>query len=173
MNNAPKTGWEPIPKTNGNYQAHRSGLIRSLKGDITIMKPRYDKGGYPMINLWVDGKRITRRVHILIMLTFVGPTPNGYQIDHKDNNKKNSRFDNLQFLTPRENVSKEAVRRKKSGLPLGVCYSRTKTNPYRAMIRYNGKKHSLGSYRTIQEAAQAYQTALTQINKGIFKPTIS
>lgn len=62
-----------------------------------------EKKGYPHFNIYRDGKRHTGHVHILILLTFVGPKPDGYVARHLDGNPTNNRLDNLAWGTPKEN----------------------------------------------------------------------
>src|SRR4051794_11945812 len=33
-------------------------------------------------------------------MTFIGPYPDGYEVNHKDSNRKNPRVSNLEYLTP-------------------------------------------------------------------------
>lgn len=43
-------------------------------------------------------------VHKLVMAAFVGPVPSGHEVNHKDGIKSNNCLDNLEYLTPPENV---------------------------------------------------------------------
>jgi hypothetical protein len=53
-----------------------------------------------------DGKgRYTRRsVHDLVAAAFVGPKPPGYEVNHKDTNKHNNDYLNLEYTTRLENA---------------------------------------------------------------------
>jgi hypothetical protein len=42
----------------------------------------------------------------------LGPTPEGYEINHKDRNKGNPRLDNLEFVTHPENIKHSKKERK-------------------------------------------------------------
>jgi len=160
--------WKFIPNTKDRYQASSLGRIKSLTKDVhVIMKARTDKGDYNMVNLWMDGKRKTYRVHVLVMLAFVGETPKGKQIDHKDENKGNNSLDNLQFLSCRKNVTKAQLKSKKSDYPTGVSVS--SKHAYRSMIIYQKYKYHLGVDKTPEQASERYQEALRQINNGTFE----
>lgn len=51
-----------------------------------------------------DGRQVTRRVHILVLETFIGPRPTQeHQTRHLDGNHKNNRLDNLLWGTVQEN----------------------------------------------------------------------
>lgn len=47
-----------------------------------------------------------RKVHQIIWEAFNGEIPEGYEVDHKDNNRLNNALDNLQLLTHADNVEK-------------------------------------------------------------------
>jgi hypothetical protein len=160
-----------IPGFEGRYKATKSGLIVSYtKGYPIEMKPRICKAtGYSKINLFKNGKRITYNVHQLIMQTFKGEQPKGFHVDHVDHDKQNNSFDNLQYLSARDNTSKSALKMKKSGLPIGVTKGYKK---YRSMIRFKRKRYKLIGRATIQEASEAYQRAKQEIKDGIFDPSI-
>ena len=48
-------------------------------------------------------------VHRFIYECFYGTIPEGFQIDHIDNNPQNNRLDNLQLLTKSENINKKFI----------------------------------------------------------------
>jgi hypothetical protein len=160
--------YKEIPNTNGRYFASNYGNIKSFTKHESglIMKPRIDPQGYHMVNLWMNSKRKTYRVHILVCLTFKGESPNGYNIDHKDQDKQNNNLDNLHFLTIRQNVAKAQKLIKKSGLPTGV--RKEPPNSYSAVIRYQKGRYHLGSSKDLSVCVALYEKALDQINKGTF-----
>lgn len=83
--------------------------------------------GYCKVTLTVAGREITRTVHTLVALAFIGERPCGMQIDHIDGNKRNNRPANLQYVTAAENSRRSAV----NGLaPSGMRHGRT-TKPHR------------------------------------------
>jgi len=55
----------------------------------------YDKKGYPKI--CINGKDIN--IHVYVWERINGTKPKGYEIHHKDFNKKNYNLDNLELLT--------------------------------------------------------------------------
>lgn len=64
-----------------------------------------DKDGYRRVILCVDGKRLDRRVHNLILLAFVGPRPSGMVGCHRDGNRSNNRPNNLRWDTQASNIA--------------------------------------------------------------------
>jgi hypothetical protein len=66
-----------------------------------------DKDGYPCVSL-MNGKKDKSRkfVHRLVALSFIPRDPFGVkdQVNHKDGNKENNHFSNLEWVTGSENV---------------------------------------------------------------------
>lgn len=65
------------------------------KNNYNGYKIYYDKKGYPVV--WLNGK--DSKVHILVWEKKNGTKPKGYDIHHKDYNKKNYSLRNLKLLT--------------------------------------------------------------------------
>lgn len=110
--------WRPIPGIK-NYEASSLGRIKRIPKVLVwktggvpkklgrCLKPWTNKKGYLLVDLGQQGRRKKRRtctVHSLVALAFHGPRPKGYEIDHKDHNKANNRPDNLEYVTPEENM---------------------------------------------------------------------
>lgn len=78
-------------------------VISKLKH--TPLKPSINHKGYHMINVMVDGKRIGLGIHSAVACTFLGDHyPEGLQVNHKDGNKLNNKLENLEWVTPKENM---------------------------------------------------------------------
>ncbi len=65
-------------------------------------------GGYPCVSLTMKPKNIFVTVHKLVAHEFIGKRPEGYQINHIDGNKINNCVENLEYVTPAQNI-KHAV----------------------------------------------------------------
>lgn len=61
------------------------------------------KNGYPTANLWKNGKMTTVWLHSLMLKTFVGPRPYGFEAAHQNGIRSDCRIDNLAWKTPRQN----------------------------------------------------------------------
>ena len=62
--------------------------------------------GYLQRTMFINGKYVGRRVHQLVAECYLGPYPEGKEVDHIDNNKLNNHYTNLQYLTRQENMAK-------------------------------------------------------------------
>lgn len=78
--------------------------VRKLKA--RILTPRYTwRYGYPILNLSLNGKMTTFRVHTLVALAFLGPRPPGAEVRHLDGNPRNSHLSNLAYGSSQENAN--------------------------------------------------------------------
>ena len=157
--------WENIVGYEGYYRISSSGKIKSLARTVKvcgdgkrlvkekILKPAINGGGYPNVDLMVDGKRKNIKVHVLVWEAFGHRKRNGriIVIDHIDDNKLNNNISNLQLLTHRENVRK---RNPPASKHTGIIYNKTRrkwcANKYK-----NNKTFYIGAYRTEEEAILA------------------
>lgn len=108
-----------------DYWAHPNGNIYSTKisprynpnGELRLLKPSYNKSGYLYYGMFVDvannkTKRYWPRAHRIIYQTLVGDIPNGYEIDHIDDNRQNNSIDNLRLFTHSQNMKKAYARKR-------------------------------------------------------------
>lgn len=100
----PKQIWKDISGYEGKYQVSNTGRIRSLNykrtGKTKILKIREDKNdGYKRVMLFKNGKYKAYLVHRLVAQAFI-PNPNSYPIiNHKDENRSNNYYKNLEWCT--------------------------------------------------------------------------
>jgi hypothetical protein len=99
-----------------DYYISPDGTIYSTKyskrynheGKLRLLKPRTHPSGYLYAGLFkgVGGskQRLWRRVHRLVVETFIGPIADGLEVNHKDLNKHNNNVSNLEVVTRRENI---------------------------------------------------------------------
>lgn len=69
-----------------------------------ILKPFLRKG-YEAVRLTVGGKSSTYSIHRLVAMNFISTTDLSLQVNHKDGNKINNHVSNLEWCTPKENVT--------------------------------------------------------------------
>ena len=101
--------WKDIPGYEGRYQVSNTGKVKSMNyrhtGVPRIMTLR-DNRGYKCVNIYnAYKKRRGYLVHRLVWEVFVGPIPEGMQVNHKDENKSNNSLKNLEIMTPKQNVN--------------------------------------------------------------------
>ena len=120
------------------------------------VKPFSLSYGYPRISFGPKKNNKGHHfVHNVIALCYFGEKPQGYQTDHINSIKTDNRVENLQYITPQQNMQKRKTMygRNVKG------YSLTKYGTYRAQITVDYKPFNLGSFDTEEEARQAYLDA--------------
>lgn len=96
--------WKDVP--DWPYKASNFGRIRRWYSDLCLTGGTSgpDTHKYPNVILSDSPRKKTFLRHAIIALVFLGPTPKGMEIDHKDGNPFNCRVDNLEFKTPSQNI---------------------------------------------------------------------
>jgi hypothetical protein len=75
------------------------GILRTYRR----RKRRDRERWYEVIKLRREGRRLSRFVHALVLLAFVGSRPAGMETRHLDGDGLNNRLDNLRYGTSKEN----------------------------------------------------------------------
>ena len=97
------TMWETIDGY-PSYQISDTGQVRSLKyGRIRYLKLSDNGHGYAGVSLFENGKQEHFSVHLLVLITFKGPCPQGKECNHRNGIKADNRIVNLEYVTRSEN----------------------------------------------------------------------
>ena len=95
--------WEECGESSQKkYEVSNLGRVKSITKVNKIerfLKGSPDKDGY----LRVVISKKPNFIHALVALAFLGPRPEGLQIDHFDRCKTNNKINNLRFCTQSEN----------------------------------------------------------------------
>ncbi len=101
-----KEQWLPIPGYEGKYCVSDQGNVMSMSymgtGLPGILKFN-DSRGYQTVELQTGAIKKRFTVHRLVMLAFVGPRPQGMQINHVNGVKSYNWRNNLEYCTASEN----------------------------------------------------------------------
>lgn len=101
---------KPIPGYS-NYEVSNWGRIFIVKNGTRIEKlpkPCSGREQYLSIQLWNQGQKKKICVHNLVAKVFLGEIPDGYVVDHINNNPSDNYVTNLQIVTIAENGKKAA-----------------------------------------------------------------
>ncbi len=109
--------WKDIAGYEGLYQVSNMGRVRSMDRTIAltngrerklpskVLRPGVQKG-YLHVCLSSRGVETSYLVHRLVAAAFLGPIPNGMEVDHINEDHKDNRVSNLQFLSRFDNASR-------------------------------------------------------------------
>lgn len=94
--------WKPVKHYEDLYEISNYGRVRSLTSGKYLTQ--HDNGrGYLSVNLWKNDKSKREYVHRLVALAFI-PNPEGKpQVNHRDEDKQNNYYENLEWVTCKEN----------------------------------------------------------------------
>lgn len=146
------------PKTNLTAQQVRALLEYNSSTDELRWKPRtagnINSEGYVCVG--INGS--TYKAHRLIWLMVTGTWPSA-EVDHRDLNRSNNRWNNLRACTKSQNGANRAKYKSKnySGFK-GVSWSK-KNKKWVAQIKHQGIVYTLGYFTDPENAAQIYKEA--------------
>lgn len=130
--------WKPIEGYEGYYEVSNIGRVRSITrelprsdGKIQIrngrIKSQYiNQDGYPTVKLSKSKKDMRIAVHRLVAFAFVDGYFVGAEVNHKDCNRANNVYTNLEWVTHYDNIKYSID----SGNHVSVSYDYSgKSNP--------------------------------------------
>lgn len=96
--------WKDIPGYEGKYQISNFGNVLTFYRGVWKKKATFVTDvGYVYISLEYKGKKRKCGVHVLVAESFVDGWFEGAEVNHKDLNKLNNKWDNLEWVTHSEN----------------------------------------------------------------------
>lgn len=109
-----------------DYLVSDQGRIRSLKRGLgkrppngilrgALLKKR-GRTPYVVVTFMIDGKKVGKSVHRLVLEAFVGPCPPGHEACHADGDGTNNALSNLRWGTSSSNNNDRKIHGR---LPLG------------------------------------------------------
>lgn len=104
----PGEEWRPVAgRFAGRYEVSSLGRMRSIRGvhlPTPIRRLTSNRFGYTVAVLTEHRRQRRVLLHLLIATAFIGPKPEGMQVNHKNGQKNDNRADNLEYVTPKANV---------------------------------------------------------------------
>ncbi len=137
-----------------NYELYMDGGVPVLFSKLTrrYINGRVFDNGYRVYLLLTDdgSPPVNYYAHVLVARLHIhNPNPKVlYWVDHINGDKLDNRVENLRWVTPTTNGLNRTSTK-------GYSFNKT-TGKYVARIRYDGKTHYIGSYKTPEEAHGAY-----------------
>lgn len=131
-----------------HYHINELGTIINTKTG-KVLKPDLNNCGYHRVTLMSDGARKRIFVHRLVALAYINQ-PKGFDVvNHKDGNKLNNHFRNLEWSTPQLNAIhafENGLRKGPNGLPANIVKAVRYAlmygmKPSEVMVKFNLPKH--------------------------------
>jgi len=167
-----KEKWLPIWYTNAKYRVSNFGRVMSvysmskygvIRMTGTILVPSVNKNGYATASLkWIENGvfiKKTKKVHRLVCEAFHPNPENKPEVNHKDLNKLNNFFRNLEWATSKENTNHA---QKAGARPIGSPYVKVVNRKisYKPIIDLN-----TGIFYTSEELAFVLGTKKRYVNR--------
>lgn len=96
--------WRDIENYEGLYRVSEWGDVMSIGNDEKkLLRLRYSGDGYLQVTLFKNGIRKTYRVHRLVATAFCEGAEEFECVNHKDEDKTNNHYDNLEWCTKEYN----------------------------------------------------------------------
>lgn len=108
--------WKDVKGYEGLYSISTLGNIKSLPRDVVRKNGVIQKNkerilkqqklfSYLGIYLYNEkSERVSKMIHRLVAETFIPDYEDGLQVNHKDGDKFNNKLENLEWVTPSENI---------------------------------------------------------------------
>lgn len=141
------------------YAATEDAIIWDMKNDREVSQVLTGEPRYKYVNLWNDdGKRVLRRVHHLVALTYIPNPDNLPLVDHKDRDRMNNRVTNLRWASIGQNQANRTDNIVPGGLRQwvrqrlidGLTFDATLAGVYRRINKGMVPEEALAEYITMK-----------------------
>ncbi len=147
--------WRPVVDYEGIYEVSTLGSVKRIAprpggrqqlGEV-MAQNKAGRLGYRQVTISKHGQSETKYVAHLVLETFVGPRPPGYQACYRDRDISNNRLDNL-FWDSVSNVRKRSAPAKRARLTPTMVRSirrmlTTSTSMYEVATKLNVSESSV------------------------------
>lgn len=165
-----KEQWKNIRGFEGRYMISNSGKVKSLKrkckctgGERAVpekdLKIFINIAGYPSVILYINHISKTLTVHRLVAKHFCKKFSEDIDVNHKDHDKTNNWFWNLECISELENVHHYQMGRNKKSKFMNI---NKMDNKFRLRVTINGVRKHIGLFFTEKEAHNAYIKTLKE-----------
>lgn len=170
--------WRDVVGYEGLYQVSNLGRVKSI-GTINnyrrlkILRPQINGRKYLQVSLFdAQSKRKVKLVHQLVAQAFID-NPNGYKcIDHINNIKTDNRVENIRWCDYKMNMNNPITKNKVDKIRSSICRQdwyidkqRYSQSHSKKVLQYNLNGEFIKEWRTISEAARAYNTSVQAISR--------
>ena len=161
--------WKDVVGYEGSYMVSNLGRVKTLhwRGSKVekILCEKKHTDGYLFVELYKNNTRKPITIHRLVAIAFIDNPQNLPCINHKDENKKNNKVDNLEWCTRKENTNYGTTQKRRAETV------RTKhMNEKRTVIQYDENMNEVARYQNQRKAVEANDGyKLSNIYNSIYK----
>jgi len=172
--------WKPVGGFENYYECSSFGRTKRL----SVVRPMISKGGgiteryyaekilspqshinkYMFLNLSKDGKVYYFSVSRLIACHFVSNPENKEQVNHIDGDVTNNRADNLEWVSPSENIQHSYDVLNRPVVRSGESRMGNKSKQSKPVLQYSSTGELLKEYASAGEAARSLSISQSQIS---------
>ena len=148
-----------IPNYENKYSINKNGDIYSHISK-KILSPGINRGGYKTVCIGLKGRRISKTVHRLVMITFSEIDPKRPVINHINGVKTDNRLENLEWCTVAEN--------NKHAYETGLKRKRWDGNNPNAItvLQYSISGKLIQKFNSMAEAARVLKGSKSKISEA-------
>lgn len=170
--------WKDVVGYEQYYQVSNLGRIRSKDREVRnnkgkcikaarILKPQQNNNGYLYFQIKLSGRMVKLYIHRMVASAFIPNTNNKPQVNHIDNNPQNNCVNNLEWVTPKENVhhAMKQGRFDKSFSMTLEKFAESRMLKQRPVIGINVKTGEIVEFETVNEAGRHFNNRAGDICK--------
>ena len=133
-----------------NYMVSNHGRVYSIKSN-KLLKGNVNKRGYVIFNLYKNSKAINMKAHRLVALHFIDNPEKLKILNHKDENKQNNHYSNLEWCTHSYNLN------------YGDAQKRRIEQVVKPVIQVDDCLNIVGEYPSLAEASMQSGISVTSM----------
>lgn len=146
--------WKPVVGFESVYEVSDAGEVRCINQPDKYRKVSTSRTGYQFVRLYTpERERKNKFVHRLVADAFIPNPDQKTQVNHKDGNKSNNRVDNLEWVTPAENIKHAFASLGRTSPQKGVTGKQNKNSI--PVYQYSLDGNFVKAYDGVSDAARA------------------
>lgn len=144
--------WKDVPGYEGLYQCSNFGRVKSfIYKKERILKSAKNNKGYLNVILTKNKTHKQFKCHRLVLMSFIGVDIYKKEVNHINNIKHDNRLENLEWVTPKENVIHSFRTKLRNNVIGERCFKSKLTSIQVLEIR------SIGRTKTLKEISEIYK----------------
>lgn len=96
--------WKEVNINGLSYVISNYGDVVTLSNRSHKIVPHLNKDGYPIVTVGKN-PRVGKPIHLLVAMLFVDGYKDGYEVNHKDFDRTNYHYSNLEWVSHKDNIN--------------------------------------------------------------------